>query len=145
MKRNDEQQEAVILWLAKYIAADGERSEWVTTPQLGIRKTTLNFASKFLWLLVRNRVSRTKVDNQFTWDRAVMIAALVVGVKIDFARILLAEIHEGIQDLHYLPLSMFDFFNCAGWYCDGLIHPTGALDIGLIRDEANLVEPRREP
>uniref|UniRef100_M1DTS8 Integrase core domain containing protein n=1 Tax=Solanum tuberosum TaxID=4113 RepID=M1DTS8_SOLTU len=31
------------------------------------------------------------------------------------------------------------------WNCDRLIHPTGTLDIGLIRDEANVAAPRREP
>ena len=35
-QRNAEQQEAVILWLARYIAADGERAEWVATSRLGI-------------------------------------------------------------------------------------------------------------
>ncbi|KAG5620376.1 hypothetical protein H5410_005594 [Solanum commersonii] len=31
------------------------------------------------------------------------------------------------------------------WHCDRLIHPTRSLDIGLIRDAENMVEPRREP
>ena len=31
------------------------------------------------------------------------------------------------------------------WHCDRLIHPTGTLDIGLIRGEANVATPRREP
>uniref|UniRef100_M1E080 Integrase core domain containing protein n=1 Tax=Solanum tuberosum TaxID=4113 RepID=M1E080_SOLTU len=65
-QRNAEQREVVILWLAKYIAADGERAE----------------------------VSPTKADNQLTWDKAIMVASLVAGVEIDFARMLLAEIHE---------------------------------------------------
>ncbi|KAG5615659.1 hypothetical protein H5410_015483 [Solanum commersonii] len=81
--------------------------------RLGIRKATLNFVAKFFWLLVRNRVSPTKADNQVTWDRAVMVSALGLGVPI--------------------------------WHCDMLVHPTGALDIGLIRDEANVAAPRREP
>uniref|UniRef100_M1DSQ8 Integrase core domain containing protein n=1 Tax=Solanum tuberosum TaxID=4113 RepID=M1DSQ8_SOLTU len=93
-QRNAEQREVVILWLAKYIIADGERAEWVATPRLGIRKATLNFVVKFFWLLVCNRVSPTKADNQLTWDRVVMVAALVAGLEIDFARMLLAEIHE---------------------------------------------------
>ncbi|KAG5576770.1 hypothetical protein H5410_056904 [Solanum commersonii] len=78
-QRNSEQREVVILWLARYIAADGERAEWVAAPRLGIRKATLTFVVKFFWLLVSNRVS------------------------------------------------------------------PGALDIGLIRDEANVAVPRREP
>uniref|UniRef100_M1CXV0 Integrase core domain containing protein n=1 Tax=Solanum tuberosum TaxID=4113 RepID=M1CXV0_SOLTU len=31
------------------------------------------------------------------------------------------------------------------WHCDRLIYPIGTLDIGLIRDEANVAAPRREP
>ncbi|KAG5615083.1 hypothetical protein H5410_014907 [Solanum commersonii] len=86
-QRNAEQREDVILWLARYIAADGERAEWVAAPWLGIWKATLNFVAKFFWLLMRNRVSPTKDDNQVMWDRAVMVAALVAGLEIDFSRI----------------------------------------------------------
>uniref|UniRef100_M1DI20 Integrase core domain containing protein n=1 Tax=Solanum tuberosum TaxID=4113 RepID=M1DI20_SOLTU len=50
-QRNAEQRETVLLWLARYIAADGERAEWVSTPRLGIWKATLNFVAKFFWLL----------------------------------------------------------------------------------------------
>ncbi|KAG5610301.1 hypothetical protein H5410_021582, partial [Solanum commersonii] len=107
-QRNAEQREAVILWLSRYIAVDGERAEWVTALRLGIRKATLNFVAKFFWLLVRNRVSPTKVDNQVTWDRAVMVTALVAGVEIDFAHMLLAEIHERALGPP-LPPSLFNF------------------------------------
>ncbi|KAG5572275.1 hypothetical protein H5410_062041 [Solanum commersonii] len=107
-QRNAEQREAVILWLAKYIALDREHAEWVATPRLGIRKATLNFVAKFFWLLVCNRVSPTKADNshetEWSWDSGVPI-----------------------------------------WHYDRLTHPTGTLDIGLIRDEANVVAPCREP
>ncbi|KAG5612394.1 hypothetical protein H5410_023675 [Solanum commersonii] len=65
-QRNAKQREAVTLWLAKHIVADSNRAEWVTAPQLGIQKATLNFVAKFFCLLVRNRVSPTKVDNQLT-------------------------------------------------------------------------------
>ncbi|KAG5600781.1 hypothetical protein H5410_032151 [Solanum commersonii] len=65
------------LWSYRgYIVVDGERAKWVAAPWLGIRKATLNFMAKFLWLLVRNRVSLTKVDNQVTWGRTVMVATL---------------------------------------------------------------------
>jgi len=150
-QRNTEQREAIILWLARYIAADGERAEWVATPRLGIRKATLTFVAKFFWLLVRNRVSPTKADNYVTWDRAVMVAALVAGVEIDFARMLLAEIHERAfrtSTTYPFPCLIFHLCKDSGvpiWHCDRLIHPTGALDIGLIRDEANVAAPRREP
>ncbi|KAG5600404.1 hypothetical protein H5410_031774 [Solanum commersonii] len=135
----------------QYIAANGERAEWVAAPRLGIRKATLNFVAKFFWLLVRNRVSATKADNQLRWDRAVMVATLVAGVEIDFARMLLAEIHERAfrtSTTYPFPCLIFQLCRDSGvpiWHCDRLIHPTGALDIGLIRDEANVAAPRREP
>uniref|UniRef100_M1DVC0 Integrase core domain containing protein n=1 Tax=Solanum tuberosum TaxID=4113 RepID=M1DVC0_SOLTU len=150
-QRNAEQREAVLLCLARYIVADSERTEWVTTPWLGIRRATLNFVAKFLWLLVRNRVSPTKADNQVTWDRAVMGATLVEGVEIDFARMLLGEIHERAfrtSTTYPFPCLIFHLCRDSGvpiWHCDKLVHPTGALDIGLIRDEANVAAPRREP
>uniref|UniRef100_M1DQ59 Integrase core domain containing protein n=1 Tax=Solanum tuberosum TaxID=4113 RepID=M1DQ59_SOLTU len=150
-QRNAEQREAVILWLAKYIPADGECAEWVAAPRLGIRKATLNFAAKFFWLLVCNRVSPTKADNQLTWDRAIMVAALVAGVEIDFARMLLAEIHERAfktSTTYPFPCLIFQLCRDCGvpiWHCDRLIHPTGTLDIGLIRDEANVAAPHRVP
>uniref|UniRef100_M1DEN3 Integrase core domain containing protein n=1 Tax=Solanum tuberosum TaxID=4113 RepID=M1DEN3_SOLTU len=118
---------------------------------VGHRKATLNFVAKFFWLLVRNRVSPTKDDNQVTWDRVVMVAALVAGVEIDFARMLLAEIHEmafKTSTTYPFPCLIFHLCRDSGvpiWHCDKLVHPTGALDIGLIRDEENVAAPRREP
>ncbi|KAG5585447.1 hypothetical protein H5410_045881 [Solanum commersonii] len=96
-------------------------------------------------------VSPTKADNQLTWDRAIMVAALVAGVEIDFALMLLAEIHERAfktSTTYPFPCLIFQLCRDSGvliWHCDRLIHPTGALDIGLIRDEENVAAPRREP
>ena len=140
-QRNADQRKPIILWLAKYIAADGERAEWVAALWLGIRKATLNFVAKFFWLLVRNRVSPTKADNQLTWDRAIMVATLVAGVEIDFARILLEGIHGSAfktSTTYPFPCLIFQLCRDSGvpiWHCDSLIHPNGTLDIGLIRDE----------
>ncbi|KAG5594863.1 hypothetical protein H5410_036095 [Solanum commersonii] len=137
-QRNAKQREDVILWLARYIAGDGEHAEWVTAPRLGIRNATLNFVAKFFWLLVRNRVSPTKADNQVIWDRAVMVAALVARVEIDFARMLLAEIHERAfrtSTTYPFPCLIFHLCRDSGvpiWHCDRLVHPIGALDIDLI-------------
>ncbi|KAG5599583.1 hypothetical protein H5410_030953 [Solanum commersonii] len=150
-QRNAEQREAVILWLAKYIAADGECAEWVAAPWLGIRKAILNFVAKFFWLLVCNRVSPTKADNQLIWDRVVMVVALVAGVEIDFARMLLVQIHKrAFKTSATYPFPCLIFQLCRDsrvpiWHSDRLIHPIGTLDIGLIRDEANVVAPHREP
>ncbi|KAG5579908.1 hypothetical protein H5410_050535 [Solanum commersonii] len=150
-ERNYGGEKVVILWLADHLLRDGESVEWVATPRLGIRKATLNFVAKFFWLLVRNRVLPIKADNQVTWDRAVMVATLVAGVEINFARLLLAEIHERaskISTTYPFPCLIFQLCRDSRvpiWHCDRLIYPTGELDIGLIRDEANVAAPRREP
>uniref|UniRef100_M1DL60 Integrase core domain containing protein n=1 Tax=Solanum tuberosum TaxID=4113 RepID=M1DL60_SOLTU len=73
-------------WMAlPQIATNGERIEWVRTPSLGIKKATLNFAVKFFWLLVRNRVSPTQADNVVIWDRAMMVATMVAGLEQELA------------------------------------------------------------
>uniref|UniRef100_M1DLJ6 Integrase core domain containing protein n=1 Tax=Solanum tuberosum TaxID=4113 RepID=M1DLJ6_SOLTU len=150
-KCNAEQRKAILLCLARHIAADGERVDWVSSPRLGIRKVTLSLVAKFFWLLVRNMVSPTKADNQLTWDRAVMVAALVAGLEIDFARMLLAEIHERAfktSTTYPFPCLIFQLCRDSGvplWHCYKLIHPTGTLNIGLIQDEVNLAAPRRGP
>ncbi|KAG5580148.1 hypothetical protein H5410_050775, partial [Solanum commersonii] len=139
-QRNIEQREAVILWLARYIATDGEHAEWVAAPRLGIRKATLNFMAKLFWLLVHNRVSPTKADNQVTWDKAGHSCSIGSRSRDRLCpHVADRDSREGIQDLHYLPLP-----ECLS-ECAGLIHPIGALDIGLIRDEANVAAPHREP
>uniref|UniRef100_M1E0R8 Integrase core domain containing protein n=1 Tax=Solanum tuberosum TaxID=4113 RepID=M1E0R8_SOLTU len=80
-----------------------------------------------------------------------MVAALIASVEIDFARMLLAEIHERAfrtSTTYPFPCLIFHLCRDSGvpiWHCDKLVHPTGALDISLIRDEANVAAPRREP
>ncbi|KAG5572012.1 hypothetical protein H5410_061778 [Solanum commersonii] len=145
--------EIVREFYASYAATlrDVEHAEWVAAPQLGIRKATLTFVAKFFWLLVRNRVYAGQSDNQVRVGRAVMVAALVAGVEIDFARMLLAEIHErAVRTSTTYPFPCLIFHLCRDfgvsiWHCDKLVHPIGALDIDLIQDEANVVAPRREP
>uniref|UniRef100_M1DY48 Integrase core domain containing protein n=1 Tax=Solanum tuberosum TaxID=4113 RepID=M1DY48_SOLTU len=46
-QRTAKKRETILHWLANYIATDGERAEWVTTPGLNIKKATLTFVAKF--------------------------------------------------------------------------------------------------
>uniref|UniRef100_M1DYN2 Integrase core domain containing protein n=1 Tax=Solanum tuberosum TaxID=4113 RepID=M1DYN2_SOLTU len=62
--------------------------------RLPIRKETLSFAVKFFWLAVRTRLSHTQADNVVTWERAVMISALMAGLELNFSRILIGKIHD---------------------------------------------------
>ena len=53
-----------------------------------IRKTNLTFTTKFLWLIVRHCLSPTATNNIVTWDRAVLMAAMIVEFMVDFACLL---------------------------------------------------------
>uniref|UniRef100_M1DI70 Integrase core domain containing protein n=1 Tax=Solanum tuberosum TaxID=4113 RepID=M1DI70_SOLTU len=149
--RNADQREAVISWHAQHLALDGERVEWVVAPQLGIRKPTLTLASKFFWLLGRNRLSSIMADNIVTWDKEVMVAALVVELDINFSRLLLGELHERAfktTTTYQFPCMIFQLCRDARvpiWHCGKLVHATGTLDIGLIQDNTNVAAPRRGP
>lgn len=61
----------------------------------GHQKAPLSLVSKFVWVLVRNKMSLTKDNKLVTWDRRVMVAALV-EIEIDFTTLLLAEIYERV-------------------------------------------------
>ena len=58
-----------------------------------IKKDNLTFAAKFVWSLVFHYLSPMVAYNVFTWDRAVLVAALVAGLEIDFASLLIFVIH----------------------------------------------------
>uniref|UniRef100_M1DXE6 Integrase core domain containing protein n=1 Tax=Solanum tuberosum TaxID=4113 RepID=M1DXE6_SOLTU len=126
-QRNADWRESLLRWLAHYLATDEERIEWVRTPSVGIKKATLTFVAKFFWLLVRNRVFPTQADNVLTWDRSVMVATLVVGLEVDFAHMLIAEIHEkAFKSTTTLPFPCLIFQLCRDvgvpfWHCDRLL------------------------
>uniref|UniRef100_M1C927 Integrase core domain containing protein n=1 Tax=Solanum tuberosum TaxID=4113 RepID=M1C927_SOLTU len=150
-QRNAGQRDTLLCWLSCHLATDGDRAEWVSTLSLGIKKAILSFLGIFFWLLVWYRMSPAQADNVLTWDRAVMVAAKVAGMEMDLARMLIAKIHErAFKATTTLPFPCLIFQLCmdAGvpvWHCDKLIQMTKTRDIGLIRDEANVAAPRREP
>ena len=75
-------------WMALHLSVDREGTYWVTEPKGPIKKANLTFVTKFLWLLVRHYLSPIAVDNNVTWDRAVLIAAMIAGFEVDFAWLL---------------------------------------------------------
>lgn len=64
-KKSAEKHEAVKKWLALY---------------LPIKKDTLTFEAMFFLLFIPHWLSPTKADNVLTWDREVMVEALVAGL-----------------------------------------------------------------
>ncbi|KAG5609705.1 hypothetical protein H5410_020986 [Solanum commersonii] len=85
----------------------GHCVEWCLRRNYGERRDTLVGQIHSLRMAAcENGVSPTKADNQVTWDRAVMVAALVARVEIDFARIFGERYMRGHWDLQLLTLSM---------------------------------------
>ncbi|WMV46039.1 hypothetical protein MTR67_039424 [Solanum verrucosum] len=82
--------------------------------QLPIRNATLSFPAKFWWSIVRHRLSPTHAKNVVTWDRAVILVALMAGEAT-------------------VPI----------WHCDRLVNLTKLVDMGLIQDDTNPVAPRK--
>uniref|UniRef100_M1DP51 Putative plant transposon protein domain-containing protein n=1 Tax=Solanum tuberosum TaxID=4113 RepID=M1DP51_SOLTU len=89
--------------------------------------------------------------NVVTKDRAVMLETLVEGLEIDFAWILIAKIHDrALKTTTTFPFHCLIFHLCRAvvvpiFQCDILIGATKTMDIVLIRDNANLVAPWRDP
>ena len=52
---------------------------------MAINKANLTFTTKLLSLLVGHCLSAIAADNIVTWDRAVLMAAMIGGFEVDFA------------------------------------------------------------
>ena len=100
-------------------------------------------------MLVRHCLSPTAADNIVTWDRAVLMAAMIAGFEVDFAWLLQAVMHERafkVTTTYPFPCMIFALCRSAGvpiWHVDQLKTPQGTVDVGLIRDEANELAPCR--
>ena len=106
-----------------------------------------DFVAMFYWLLVQHRLSQANVDNILTWDRAVLVAALVPGLEIEFVKLMITVIHE-----RAFKTSNTYFFACLIFHlCRDAILPICHFDtlrslvwmgyIGLIKDETNVAAP----
>ena len=137
--------------MALHLSVDGEGADWVTEPKGAIKKANLTFMAKFLWLIVRHCLSPTAANNIVTWDRVVLMAAMIARFKVDFAWLLQAAMHERsfkVTTTYPFPCMIFSLCRSAGvpiWHVDHLKIPLGTVDISLIRDEANEFAPRRGP
>ena len=84
---------AIKRWIAHYHSIDCEASNWVLEPKGSIKKANLIFTTKFLWLLVRHFLTPTAADNIVTWDRVVLMEAMIAGFEVDFTWLLQAVRH----------------------------------------------------
>ena len=98
-------------------------------PNGAIKKANLTFVAKFLWLLVRHCLSPTAADNIVTWDRAVLMTAMITGFEVDFSWLLQAVMHERafkVTTIYPFPCIIFALWRTAGvpiWYIDQLKTP----------------------
>ena len=89
----------------------------MTEPKGAIKKANLTFTAKFLWLLVRHCLSPTAANNIVTWDRAVLMVAMIAGFEVDFAWLLQAVMHERtfkVTTTYPFPCMIFTLCKSAG-------------------------------
>ena len=133
--------------MALHLSVYGEGADCVTEPKGAIKKANLMFVAKFLWLLVRHCLSPTAADNIVTWDRTLLIAAMIAEFEVDFAWLLQAVMYEReikVTTTYPFPCMIFALCRSAGvpiCHIDQLRTPPGTIDVGLIRDEANELAP----
>ena len=75
-------------WMALHLSVDGEGADWVTELKGTIKKANPTLTAMFVWLIIRHYLSPTTADNIVTWDRAVLMAAMIAGFGVDFAWLL---------------------------------------------------------
>ena len=119
--------------MALHLSVDGEGVDWVTELKGVIKKANLTFAAKFLW------------------DRSILMAAMIAEFEVDFTWLLQAVMHErAFKVTTTYPFSCMIFSLCRStgvpiWHVDHLKTPLGTVDVGLIKDEANELAPRKGP
>ena len=79
------------------------------------------------------------------------MAAVLAKFEVDFALLLQVVMHERafqVTTTYPFPCMIFSLCRSEGvpiWHGDQLKTPQGTVDVGLIRDEANELAPRRGP
>lgn len=145
-QRSKNQRESTKRWIEHKLSIDSEGEDWVLDTRGLIRKANLTFAAKFCLILVRHLLYQTTTYIILTWDRAVLVAALVDRLEINFARLLPFVIHErSFKTSTTCPFAciIFQLYKDAGvpiWHCDVLCTLTRTVDVGVIKDEANVAE-----
>ena len=101
----------------------------MTKPKGAIKKANLTFIAMFLWLLVCHCLSPTTADNIVTWDRVVLMAAMIAEFEVDFTWLLQAVMHERafkFTTTYPFPRTILALCRTAGvpiWHIDQLKTP----------------------
>ena len=89
-------------------------------------------------MIAHHCLSPTVADNIVTWDRVVLIAAIIAWFVVDFAWLLQAFMHERafkVTTTYPFPCMIFPLCRSAGvpiWHIDQLKTPLGTVGIVLI-------------
>ena len=111
----------------------------------------MTFTDKFLWLIVHNCLSPTKADKVVILNRAVLMAAMIARFEVDFSCLLEVVMPERafkVTNTYPFTCLIFSLCRSAGvsiCHIDQRKTPLGTVDIGIIRDEANELAPRKGP
>lgn len=54
----------------------------------------MHFIAKFWWTMVCFKLTSNVSDNVITWDKATLVAYLLIGYEIDFMALIRLDIHE---------------------------------------------------
>ena len=90
---------------------------WVTKTKGSIKKTNMTFTSIFLWLIVCHYLSLMAPYNIVTWDRSVLMVAMIVGFEMDFAWLLKVVMHNRafiVQTSYPFPCMIFSLCRSTG-------------------------------
>lgn len=71
---------------------DDGKPSWATNLREHIAKSFLSFRAKFWWAILRLRLMPIEGDTHLDKHRAILVASLIVGLKIDFGQIIAEEI-----------------------------------------------------
>ena len=121
-------------------SVDWEGAEWVTKEKGAIKKANLTFTVKFLWLIVRHCFSPKAADNIVTWDRAVLMVAMIIEFEVDFTWLLQEVMHKRdfkVTTTYPFLCMIFALCRSAGvpiCHVDQLKTLQGTIDVGLIID-----------
>ena len=80
--------------MVQHLSFDREAADWVMESKGAIRKDNLTFTSKFLWLISLKFLYPIAADKIVTWERTVMILAMIAGFEVNFAWLLQAVMHK---------------------------------------------------
>ena len=137
--------------ISQCLFVNGKAAYLVWELKGSIKKDNLTFTTKFLWLLVRHCLSPTVADNIVTYDRAVLMDAMIAGFEVDFAWLLQAVIHKRnfkATTTYSFPCMVFALWRSVGvpvWHIEVINSLLRQVDIGLIWDKANELAPDRRP